>query len=130
MTVVAQLMVPSEVSGILFTANPTTGERGELIINASFGLGEAVVNGRVTPDTYIIARNTRTAKETIIGPKAQKIVADGAQGIRPATRAARGPQKASHTTVVPEEARENKYIARAEAMAAQITNDDSNHQKL
>jgi hypothetical protein len=32
--------------------------------------------------------------------------------------------------VVPEEARENKYIARAEAMAAQITNDDSNHQKL
>ena len=82
MTVVAQIMVPSEVSGILFTANPTTGERGEMIVNASFGLGEAVVNGQVTPDTYIIDRGSRTAKETIIGPKAQKIVADGAQGIR------------------------------------------------
>ena len=79
---VAQLMVPSEVSGILFTANPTTGERGEMIINASFGLGEAVVSGQVTPDTYIIDRGSKTAKETIIGPKAQKIVADSEQGTR------------------------------------------------
>ena len=82
MAVVAQLMVPSEVSGILFTANPTTGERGEMIINASFGLGEAVVSGQVTPDTYIIDRSSKTAKETIIGPKAQKIVAAGEQGTR------------------------------------------------
>ena len=56
MTVVVQRMVPAEVSGILFTANPATGERGEMIINASFGLGEAVVSGKVTPDTYIICR--------------------------------------------------------------------------
>ena len=82
MAVVAQIMVPSEVSGILFTANPATGERGETIINASFGLGEAVVSGQVTPDTYIIDRGSKIAKETIIGPKAQKIVADGVQGIR------------------------------------------------
>nr|ADI19623.1 phosphoenolpyruvate synthase/pyruvate phosphate dikinase [uncultured delta proteobacterium HF0770_45N15] len=82
MAVVVQRMVPAEVSGILFTANPTTGERGEMIVNASFGLGEAVVSGQVTPDTYIIDRGSKTAKETIIGPKAQKIVADGDQGIR------------------------------------------------
>ena len=82
MAVVVQIMVPSEVSGILFTANPTTGERGEMIINASFGLGEAVVSGQVTPDTYIIDRSSKTAKETIIGPKAQKIVAAGEQGTR------------------------------------------------
>jgi phosphohistidine swiveling domain-containing protein len=82
MAVVVQIMVPSEVSGILFTANPATGERNEIIINASFGLGEAVVSGQVTPDTYIIDKANRTVKETMIGPKEQKIVSDGAQGVR------------------------------------------------
>ena len=82
MAVVVQTMVPSEVSGILFTANPATGERGELIVNASFGLGEAVVGGQVTPDTYVVDRATMTAKETVIGPKEQQIVADGDLGVR------------------------------------------------
>ena len=82
MAVVTQLMVPSEVSGILFTANPASGERSEMIINASFGLGEAVVSGQVTPDTYIVDRDSRSAKETMIGPKEQKIVSDGDQGVR------------------------------------------------
>ena len=82
MAVVVQIMVPSEVSGILFTANPATGERGELIVNASFGLGEAVVGGQVTPDTYVVDRGTLAAKETLIGPKEQQIVADGDLGVR------------------------------------------------
>ena len=82
MAVVVQVMVPSEVSGILFTANPATGERSEIVINASFGLGEAVVSGQVTPDTYIVDKETLRAKDTIIGPKAQQIVADGSQGTR------------------------------------------------
>ncbi|MEE3278207.1 MAG: PEP/pyruvate-binding domain-containing protein [Pseudomonadota bacterium] len=82
MAVVVQVMVPSDVSGILFTANPATGERSEMIVNASFGLGEAVVSGQVTPDTYIVDRETNALKETVIGPKAQKIVSDGAQGTR------------------------------------------------
>ncbi|GIT39335.1 MAG: hypothetical protein Ct9H300mP8_05310 [Gammaproteobacteria bacterium] len=43
----------------------------------SFGLGEAVVSGQVTPDTYIVDRETNPLKETVIGPKAQKIVSDG-----------------------------------------------------
>jgi phosphohistidine swiveling domain-containing protein len=82
MAVVVQLMVPSDVSGILFTANPATGERSEIIINASFGLGEAVVGGQVTPDTFILDRETLTAKETTIGTKEQQIVSDGDQGVR------------------------------------------------
>jgi pyruvate,water dikinase len=82
MAVVVQLMVPSDVSGILFTANPATGERSEMIVNASFGLGEAVVGGQVTPDTYVVDRETLTAKETTIGAKEQKIVSDGDQGTR------------------------------------------------
>lgn len=82
MAVVVQIMIPAEVAGILFTANPATGERSEMIINASFGLGEAVVGGQVTPDTFIVDRETGIAKETMIGPKEQKIVYDGEQGTR------------------------------------------------
>ena len=82
MAVVVQLMVPADVSGILFTANPATGERSEMIINASFGLGEAVVGGQVTPDTFVVDRETLTAKETLIGTKEQQIVSDGTQGVR------------------------------------------------
>ena len=82
MAVVVQEMVPSEVSGILFTSNPATGERSELIINASFGLGEAVVGGQVTPDTYIVNRNDLTDFEAILGPKEHQVVYDGDQGVR------------------------------------------------
>ena len=82
MAVVVQQMVPADVAGILFTANPATGERSEMIINASFGLGEAVVGGQVTPDTFIVDRNTKTVKETMIGPKEQMVVSDGEQGTK------------------------------------------------
>ena len=79
MGVVVQVMIPSEVSGILFTANPTNGERSEMIVNSSFGLGEAVVGGQVTPDTFIVDRTTLTSKETILGPKEHQIVLFGTQ---------------------------------------------------
>lgn len=82
MAVVVQKMVPSELSGILFTANPATGDRDEIIVNASYGLGEAVVGGQVTPDTYILDRKTLKAKETMIGTKELKIVPDGNHGTR------------------------------------------------
>ena len=82
MAVVVQLMVPSDVSGILFTANPTNGERSEMIVNGSFGLGEAVVSGQVTPDTYVVDRESLTTKDTVIGAKDQMIVSDGTQGVR------------------------------------------------
>ena len=82
MAVVVQLMVPSEVSGILFTANPASGERAEIIINGSFGLGESVVSGQVTPDTYIINREDLSVQQELLGPKEQQIVADGDNGVR------------------------------------------------
>ena len=52
MAVVIQRMVPAEVAGILFTADPVTSNRKVSAIDASFGLGEALVSGLVTPDTY------------------------------------------------------------------------------
>ena len=82
MAVVVQIMVPADVAGILFTANPATGDRTEMIINASFGLGEAVVGGQVTPDTFIIDRESKHVKETMIGPKEQMVISDGEQGTK------------------------------------------------
>jgi pyruvate,water dikinase len=58
MAVVVQQLVAAEVAGVVFTANPVTGERDELMINAAWGLGEAIVSGRVTPDTIVINKQT------------------------------------------------------------------------
>jgi len=81
MGVVVQIMVPAEVSGILFTANPTSGERSEVVVNASYGLGEAIVGGQVTPDTFIVDRNNNLAvKDSVVGPKEEMIIANGDQG--------------------------------------------------
>ena len=85
MAVVIQRMVPAEVSGVLFTANPATGDLDEMIVNASYGLGEAIVSGEVTPDTYVLDRATLTAKETVIGAKEQMVIADGDKGTKVAS---------------------------------------------
>jgi phosphohistidine swiveling domain-containing protein len=60
LAVVVQELVLAEASGILFTANPLTGERDQALINAAWGPGEAVVSGRVTPDTVMVDRASGT----------------------------------------------------------------------
>lgn len=57
MAVVVMQTVPSFVSGVAFTLNPVTGATDEVLINASWGLGEAVVSGIVTPDNYIVRKS-------------------------------------------------------------------------
>jgi hypothetical protein len=52
--VVVQSMIEAESAGVMFTANPVTGARDEIIVDASPGLGEAVVSGLVTPDHYVL----------------------------------------------------------------------------
>jgi phosphoenolpyruvate synthase/pyruvate phosphate dikinase len=69
MAVVVMGLVPSEVSGIAFTAHPVTGSLDQVIINASFGLGEAIVAGRVTPDSYLVDKNSFGLLEREIYPK-------------------------------------------------------------
>ncbi len=56
LAVVVQQMIASEASGVLFTANPVTGNRCEIILDASFGLGEAIVSGEVEPDHFVWIR--------------------------------------------------------------------------
>jgi len=69
LAVVVQEMFPSEVSGVMFTANPLTSNPDEIFLNASWGLGEAVVSGQVNPDQYIIARPALTIREKRIHDK-------------------------------------------------------------
>ena len=57
--VVVQKMVESEVSGIAFSVHPVTEDRNQLIIEAGFGLGEAIVSGSVTPDSYVVEKIPR-----------------------------------------------------------------------
>lgn len=57
--VVVQKMIQSEVSGIAFSVHPVTEDRNQLIIEAGFGLGEAIVSGSVTPDSYVVEKEPR-----------------------------------------------------------------------
>jgi len=52
--VVVQAMVQSEISGIAFSAHPVTRDKNQMVIEAGWGLGEAIVSGQITPDTYVI----------------------------------------------------------------------------
>src|SRR6266516_2459840 len=58
LAVVVQELVPAEAAGILFTANPVTGVHDQIMINAAWGLGEAIVGGLVTPDTVVVDKNS------------------------------------------------------------------------
>ncbi|MCX6736173.1 MAG: PEP-utilizing enzyme [Candidatus Parcubacteria bacterium] len=57
--VVVQKMVESEISGIAFSVHPVTEDRNQLIIEAGFGLGEAIVSGQITPDSYVVEKEPR-----------------------------------------------------------------------
>ena len=70
MAVVVQRMAPADAAGVLFTANPRTGSREEMLLEASWGLGEVVVSGKVQPDTLILDRATGAVKSCTIGDKA------------------------------------------------------------
>jgi phosphohistidine swiveling domain-containing protein len=69
LAVVVQKLVPAEVAGILFTANPRDGNRSQVQISAAWGLGDAVVGGRVTPDDYIVDKGNRTVIRREIADK-------------------------------------------------------------
>ncbi|WP_461865378.1 phosphoenolpyruvate synthase [Thermococcus sp.] len=69
LSAVVQKMVNSETSGVMFTANPVTNDRSEIMINAAWGLGEAVVSGAVSPDEYIVKKGTWEIKEKYIAKK-------------------------------------------------------------
>ena len=74
MAVVVQTMVDAEVSGVMFTRSPTGG--AELVIESNWGLGESIVSGEITPDHFMISRETgNLIRETVVSKR--KMVARG-----------------------------------------------------
>ena len=70
LAVVVQRLVPADVSGVLFTANPLTGHRGQMTIDATLGLGEALVSGQVDPDHVVADGATGRVLSRTVGSKA------------------------------------------------------------
>jgi pyruvate,water dikinase len=69
LAIVVQEMVNADVSGVLFTANPINGHRDEMVINAAWGLGEAIVGGLVSPDTIVADKATGKVKKYAVAEK-------------------------------------------------------------
>jgi pyruvate, water dikinase len=81
-SVVVQKMIDSEKAGVIFTVNPVNKNHEELIIEGSYGLGESVVSGQVTPDTYIIKKKPFKVADMNIGSKSTAIVLEGGKNKR------------------------------------------------
>jgi len=74
MAVVVQQMLTPDQAGVAFTADPSTGRRDRIVIEAAFGQGEVVVGGSVQPDTYVVDKATMAVLDQTIGYKPFKIV--------------------------------------------------------
>lgn len=72
--VVVQKMVQSEVSGITFTVHPVTQDHNQMVIEAGFGLGEAIVGGMITPDNYVINKTDLSIEDIYISEQEMMIV--------------------------------------------------------
>lgn len=80
--VVVQKMVNSEISGVAFTAHPVTKNKNQMVIEAGYGLGEAIVSGMITPDTYTINKKDNLISDINIAEQKEKIVKKGASGTK------------------------------------------------
>lgn len=104
LAVVVQQMFPSQVSGVVFTANPVTSNPNEIFINASWGLGEAVVSGHVNPDQLIVAKpRFQVISRHISDKKVMTVSRTDGQG--------------SHEVAVPDELRLRPALSDSETVA-------------
>ncbi|MEK7084850.1 MAG: PEP/pyruvate-binding domain-containing protein [Patescibacteria group bacterium] len=72
--VVVQTMIQSEISGIAFTVHPVTEDYDQMIIEAGYGLGEAIVSGSITPDSYVILKSGMNILDVNVGNQTRKLV--------------------------------------------------------
>jgi phosphohistidine swiveling domain-containing protein len=100
LAVVVQALVPAEAAGILFTANPLSGSRDEMVINAAWGLGEAVVGGLVSPDTIVADKASGKVKQVEVADKAtMTVLAPDGTAEQPVPKAKRGARVLSDAQV-------------------------------
>ena len=87
MGVTVQLMVDAEVSGVMFTCNPLSGDPSMVAINASWGLGLAVVGGEVTPDDFLVSKVTgEVVREHVHSKDVEYVPGRERRGRGPASR--------------------------------------------
>lgn len=84
--VVVQRLVDADLAGVMFSADPVSGERERVVVDAAAGLGEAVVSGMVTPDHYVLEHNEQIEFRAGLGEMAIRTSADG--GVREEAAAA------------------------------------------
>lgn len=72
--VVIQKMVDSEVSGVAFSVHPVTEDYNQMIIEAGYGLGEAIVSGQVTPDSYVVRKSDFKIMDVNVGEQTKKLI--------------------------------------------------------
>lgn len=80
MAVVVQKMVKSRSSGVAFSIHPVTGEDDKIVIESAWGLGESVVGGKVTPDRYVVKKDTLEILEKRISDKRKALFYDPRSG--------------------------------------------------
>jgi pyruvate,water dikinase len=100
LAVVVQEMVQSEVSGVLFTANPLTGLRSEAVIDATLGLGEALVSGQVEPDHYVVDTLHNRIVSKALGEKKISTRGKTGGGVETISEEAAGRQALSDAEIV------------------------------
>jgi len=75
MAVIVQSLIRSRASGVIFTADPVTGQTGSMVIEACFGFGEALVSGKVTPDRFVVDKsNLQLLSQTISEKKVECVL--------------------------------------------------------
>lgn len=74
--VLVQQLVPADVSAVVFSCNPVNGSLHEVMINANWGLGESIVGGTATPDTFIVDKDSADILEQVIARKTHRTVRD------------------------------------------------------
>lgn len=109
LAVIVQAMVQSQASGVLFTANPLTGLRNQVVIDATLGLGEALVSGQTEPDHYVVDATDAIVARTL-GAKAVQTVGAAGGGIR-TIRADASAQQAIPDEVIAHLARLGRQVA-------------------
>ncbi|MFC1663247.1 PEP/pyruvate-binding domain-containing protein [Patescibacteria group bacterium] len=100
--VVVQQMVAADVAGVVFTAHPVTKDKKQMVIEAGWGLGEALVSGLITPDTYIVNKNDRTIVDINVSPQSKMIVkkSTGGSKVKSISSAKRNQQKLSSKQIL------------------------------
>jgi phosphoenolpyruvate synthase/pyruvate phosphate dikinase len=93
LAVLVQQFVPADAAAVVFSANPVTGSLDELVINASWGLGESLVGGSVTPDTFVLRKSDLAVVSRDIAEKRQMTVLahEGTQEVAVPRRQQRSP---------------------------------------